>query len=328
MSSAKAQNIHLAKSGTLTYNVLTMKNAIEIRSLSKTYQNGVHALKDVNLDIREGEIFALLGENGAGKTTMIGIICGIVNKTGGTVTVMGKDNVKDYRFTRKQIGLVPQEIKLDIFMKVIDAVRFSRGYFGLGKDEKKVEEVLKALELWEHKDKTAMHLSGGMQRRLLIAKALVHEPKILFLDEPTAGVDVNLRQGMWDYVRKLQKEGVTIILTTHYIEEAEEMADRIGIIAQGELKIVEEKNKLMETLGQKKMVMKLSQALGEVPTSLSNLDITLSEDKTSLEYTYKAGSGKIHDVLSALANSNVQIQEIDTEETKLEEIFLNIARKK
>lgn len=318
----------LAKLSTLPYNVLTMKNAIEIRSLSKTYQNGVHALKDVNLDIREGEIFALLGENGAGKTTMIGIICGIVNKTGGTVTVMGKDNVKDYRFTRKQIGLVPQEIKLDIFMKVIDAVRFSRGYFGLKKDEKKVEEVLKALELWEHKDKMAMQLSGGMMRRLLIAKALVHEPRILFLDEPTAGVDVNLRQGMWDYVRKLQKEGVTIILTTHYIEEAEEMADRIGIIAGGELKIVEEKDKLMETLGQKRMVMKLSQALNEVPASLSNLDIKLSEDKTSLEYTYKAGNGKIHDVLTALAGSNIQIQEIDTEETKLEEIFLNIARKK
>lgn len=305
-----------------------MKNAIEIRSLSKTYQNGVHALKDVNLDIREGEIFALLGENGAGKTTMIGIICGIVNKTGGTVTVMGKDNVKDYRFTRRQIGLVPQEIKLDIFMKVIDAVRFSRGYFGLKKDEKKVEEVLKALELWEHKDKMAMQLSGGMMRRLLIAKALVHEPRILFLDEPTAGVDVNLRQGMWDYVRKLQKEGVTIILTTHYIEEAEEMADRIGIIAGGELKIVEEKDKLMETLGQKKMIMRLSQAVSEVPSSLSHLDIKLSKDKMCLEYTYKAGNGKIHDVLTALAGSNIQIQEIDTEETKLEEIFLNIARKK
>jgi ABC-2 type transport system ATP-binding protein len=305
-----------------------MKNIHSIKNLSKTYGNGVHALKDVNLDIYEGEIFGLLGENGAGKTTLIGIICGIVNKTGGSVTVMGKDNVTDYRFTRKQIGLVPQEIKLDIFMKVIDAVRYSRGYFGMPKNEKLIEEVLKALELWEHKDKTAIQLSGGMQRRLLIAKALVHEPKILFLDEPTAGVDVNLRQGLWEYVRKLKSQGVTIILTTHYIEEAEEMADRIGIIAGGELKIVEEKNKLMDKLGQKKMVVKLSKPLTDLPASLSDLHIVLDDTKTLLTYTYQNGQGKIHDVIAALANSDAQIQEIDTEKTKLEEIFLSIARKK
>lgn len=304
-----------------------MKDILSIKNLSKTYGNGVHALKDVNLDIYEGEIFGLLGENGAGKTTLIGIICGIVNKTGGSVSVMGKDNVTDYRFTRKQIGLVPQEIKLDIFMKVIDAVRYSRGYFGMPKNEKLIEEVLKALELWEHKDKTAIQLSGGMQRRLLIAKALVHEPKILFLDEPTAGVDVNLRQGLWEYVRKLKSQGVTIILTTHYIEEAEEMADRIGIIAGGELKIVEEKNKLMDKLGQKKMVVKLSKPLTDLPASLSDLHIVLDDTKTLLTYTYQNGQGKIHDVVAALANSDAQIQEIDTEKTKLEEIFLSIARK-
>lgn len=304
-----------------------MKDILSIKNLSKTYGNGVHALKDVNLDIYEGEIFGLLGENGAGKTTLIGIICGIVNKTGGSVSVTGKDNVTDYRFTRKQIGLVPQEIKLDIFMKVIDAVRYSRGYFGMPKNEKLIEEVLKALELWEHKDKTAIQLSGGMQRRLLIAKALVHEPKILFLDEPTAGVDVNLRQGLWEYVRKLKSQGVTIILTTHYIEEAEEMADRIGIIAGGELKIVEEKNKLMDKLGQKKMVVKLSKPLTDLPASLSDLHIVLDDTKTLLTYTYQNGQGKIHDVVAALANSDAQIQEIDTEKTKLEEIFLSIARK-
>jgi ABC-2 type transport system ATP-binding protein len=288
----------------------------------------IQAIRNINLEVKPQEIVALIGCNGAGKTTLIGIICGIVNKTGGSVTVMGKDNVTDYRFTRKQIGLVPQEIKLDIFMKVIDAVRYSRGYFGMPKNEKLIEEVLKALELWEHKDKTAIQLSGGMQRRLLIAKALVHEPKILFLDEPTAGVDVNLRQGLWEYVRKLKSQGVTIILTTHYIEEAEEMADRIGIIAGGELKIVEEKNKLMDKLGQKKMVVKLSKPLTDLPASLSDLHIVLDDTKTLLTYTYQNGQGKIHDVIAALANSDAQIQEIDTEKTKLEEIFLSIARKK
>lgn len=300
---------------------------LSIKNLSKVYQNGVHALKDINLDIEKGEIFGLLGENGAGKTTLIGIICGIVNKTSGTVTVLGKDNVTDYRFTRKAIGLVPQEVKLDIFMKVIDAVRFSRGYFGLPKNEALVKEVLESLALWEHRNKTAMELSGGMQRRLLIAKALVHEPKILFLDEPTAGVDVSLRKGLWEQVQKLKERGVTIILTTHYIEEAEEMSDRIGIIVRGELKIVEKKEKLMKELGKKKMIIRLAEPLSALSPLLTELNVKANDEKTALTYTYTDGEGNIHEVLKALANDGMKISEIDTEETSLEEIFLSIAQK-
>ena len=316
----------LAKVSTLEYNVLTMETVISIKNLSKTYKNGVHALKNINLDIYKGEVFGLLGENGAGKTTMIGIICGLVNKTEGTVTVMGKDVVKDYRFTRKKIGLVPQEVKLDIFMKVKDSVRYARGFYGLKRDDAFVEKVLKSLALWEHKEKQARELSGGMMRRLLIAKALVHEPEILFLDEPTAGVDVNLRRGLWDLVRELNQKGMTTILTTHYIEEAEQMADRIGIIVKGELKVVEEKVKLMEKLGEKKIELSLADTLDTLPSDMNGFELSLGKDKKTLTYIYSKETGRIQELLEKLLEKNIKVVDIKTSETSLEEIFLNLTK--
>ncbi len=253
-----------------------MNPIIQIKSLSKSYKSGLHALKDINLEIMRGEIFALLGPNGAGKTTLISTICGIVNKTSGAVLVDGHDNVTDFRATRKMIGLVPQELHLSIFESVWDTVTFSRKLFGRGDSPQHVEKILKQLSLWDKKDDKIMTLSGGMKRRVLIAKALAHEPQILFLDEPTAGVDVELRKDMWNVVRELRSTGVTIILTTHYIEEAEEMADRVGVINKGQMILVEDKNALMKKMGQKKLTLVLDKPLAAVPKKLSKFNLSLS----------------------------------------------------
>jgi ABC-2 type transport system ATP-binding protein len=263
-----------------------MTTVISVANLSKTYASGFNALKNINLDIRQGEIFALLGPNGAGKTTLINIICGITNLSTGTVTVDGKDIVRDYRAVRAMIGLVPQELSTDMFETPWATVNFSRGLFGKPRNHAFVEKVLKDLSLWNKKDSRIMTLSGGMKRRLLIAKALAHEPRILFLDEPTAGVDVELRREMWDVVRLLRASGVTIILTTHYIEEAEEMADRVGVIAKGEIILIEEKVELMRKLGKKQLSLQLSAALTEIPPSLAAYDLQLANDGHELIYTY------------------------------------------
>ena len=265
-----------------------MPTIITVSNLSKTYGSGFRALRDVNLEIRRGEIFALLGPNGAGKTTLISTVCGIVNPSEGAVTVAGHDIVKDYRAAREMIGLVPQELTTDAFETVWATVSFSRGLFGRPKNPAYIEKVLKSLSLWAKKDNKIMTLSGGMKRRVLIAKALAHEPEILFLDEPTAGVDVELRRDMWDLVRELQSNGVTIILTTHYIEEAEEMADRIGVINRGEIVLVEEKRELMRKLGQKKLTLQLEQPLAEIPAPLTPYALARSADGGELTYTYDA----------------------------------------
>ena len=262
-----------------------MTTIISVANLSKTYASGFSALKDINLEIEQGEIFALLGPNGAGKTTLISIICGIVNPTTGTIRVDGKDIAADYRTVRGMIGLVPQELSTDMFETPWATVNFSRGLFGKPRNYELVEKVLRDLSLWEKKDSRIMMLSGGMKRRLLIAKALAHEPRILFLDEPTAGVDVELRREMWDVVRDMRSRGVTIILTTHYIEEAEEMADRVGVIANGEIILVEEKNELMRKLGKKQLVLQLQEPLGAIPEALGNYDLQLGSDG-ELIYTY------------------------------------------
>lgn len=300
---------------------------ISIKNLSKVYGEGTKALNDVSLSIKEGEIFGLLGENGAGKTTMIGIICGLVKKTSGTVSVMGKDVIKDYRFTRSIIGLVPQEITLDIFLSVRKAMEFQRGYYGLPKNDKLIDSILKSLALYDKQDKTARELSGGMQRRLLIAKALVHEPKILFLDEPTAGVDVQLRQDLWNYVKEINDKGTTIILTTHYIEEAEKMADRIGIIHKGEIGVVQEKNQLLDELGRKKMTLHLEKPLSGVPNELNDLNVTLSDDKKSLSYEYQEKQAYIGKVIESLRAQGARVVDMDKEQTSLEEIFVNFTKK-
>src|SRR6202035_5479483 len=259
---------------------------ISVSRVSKTYASGLSALKDINLDIRRGEIFALLGPNGAGKTTLISIICGIVNPTSGTVLVAGRDIISDYRATRSLIGLVPQELTTDAFESVWNTVSFSRGLFGKPHNPAYIEKVLKELTLWDRKDSKIMTLSGGMKRRVLIAKALSHEPQILFLDEPTAGVDVNLRKELWQVVRSLRASGVTIILTTHYIEEAEDMADRIGVISKGEIILVEDKAELMHKLGKKQLKLQLNQKLEAVPPALAAYGLTLSPDGLELVYTY------------------------------------------
>ena len=299
---------------------------IEISQLSKTYESGFQALQQVNLSIQQGEILALLGPNGAGKTTLISIICGIVTATQGRVTVGGFDTVHDYRATRSLIGLVPQELTIDAFETVWDTVSFSRGLFGKPANPAHIERVLKDLSLWDKKDNKIITLSGGMKRRLLIAKALSHEPQVLFLDEPTAGVDVNLRRDMWALVRKLQQSGVTIILTTHYIEEAQEMADRIGIINKGKLLLVEGKDELMRKLGKKQLTLQLPQALSAVPESLASHAMTLSADGHQLIYTYDSLDDRVDvtALLHAVQDVGVRFSDIQTLQSSLEDIFVNL----
>ena len=307
-----------------------MPAVIRVEHLSKTYASGFTALKDINLEISQGEIFALLGPNGAGKTTLIGCICGIVNPTAGKITVDGKDIVADYRAVRAMIGLVPQELATDMFETPWATVNFSRGLFGKPRDHAYVEKVLRALTLWEKKDSRIMTLSGGMKRRLLIAKALAHEPRILFLDEPTAGVDVELRREMWEIVRKLRAEGVTIILTTHYIEEAEEMADRVGVIAKGEIILVEEKNELMRKLGKKQLVLQLSAPLTEIPAGLGAYDLHLGADGNELTYTYdtRAERTGITALLNDMRAAGVTFKDLSTMQSSLEDIFVDLVREK
>ncbi|MTI98787.1 MAG: ABC transporter ATP-binding protein [Marinobacter adhaerens] len=303
-----------------------MQPDISVKHLSKVYGDGFQALKNINLDIRRGEIFALLGPNGAGKTTLISIICGIVNLSSGEVKAAGYDIVKDYRKARETIGLVPQELNTDSFETVWDAVSFSRGLFGKPPKPSHIEKVLKDLSLWDKRNNRIMSLSGGMKRRVMIAKALSHEPQILFLDEPTAGVDVELRRDMWDMVRKLRESGVTIILTTHYIEEAEEMADRIGVIRQGEIILVEDKTQLMTKLGKKELRLHLAHKLDKVPGELTLEPVELSEDGYQLIYTFdsqqeQAGVARL---LRTLGDLGIEYRDLQTRESSLEEIFVGL----
>lgn len=297
-----------------------------IRNLGKTYANNFQALRDINLDIHKGEIFALLGPNGAGKTTLISIICGIVNGTAGSVTVDGRDIRRDFRYTRALIGLVPQELHTDAFESVWSTVSFSRGLFGKAPDPAHLEKTLRALSLWDKKDNMVMTLSGGMKRRLLIAKALSHEPMILFLDEPTAGVDVSLRKEMWQVVDELRRTGVTIILTTHYIEEAEEIADRVGVINKGELILVENKSELMRKLGKKQLVLDLSESLAAIPASLCGYALELASDGQQLVYTFDTQQNHtgITSLLDDLKASDIRFRDLNTTQSSLEDIFVNL----
>jgi ABC-2 type transport system ATP-binding protein len=301
---------------------------ISVSGLSKTYAGGFQALKNVDLAIEKGEIFALLGPNGAGKTTLIGIVCGIVNPTSGTVTADGHDIIRDYRAARAKIGLVPQELSTDAFETVWATVNFSRGLFGKPRNTAYVEKVLRDLSLWDKKDAKIMTLSGGMKRRVMIAKALSHEPQILFLDEPTAGVDVELRRDMWEMVRGLRESGVTIILTTHYIEEAEEMADRIGVISRGELILVEEKAALMRKLGKKQLTVHLQEPLKAVPAGLSGYQLDLANDGADLVYSFDAQAENtgIAELLRQLNQRGVDFKDLKTEQSSLEEIFVSLVR--
>jgi ABC-2 type transport system ATP-binding protein len=299
---------------------------ISIRDLAKTYASGLQALKPVSLEIGKGEIFALLGPNGAGKTTLISIVCGIVTPTAGTVLVKGHDILKDYRATRSLIGLVPQELHTDMFVTTWDAVRFSRGLFGKAPDAAHLERVLKDLSLWDKRNDRIMTLSGGMKRRVLIAKALAHEPEILFLDEPTAGVDVELRRDMWDLVRRLRGQGVTIILTTHYIEEAEEMADRVGVISKGELILVEEKTALMQKLGKKQLTLHLQEPMREIPPELAEWRLALKNGGCDLEYIFDAREERtgIPGLLRRLGELGIGFKDLNTAQSSLEEIFVSL----
>ena len=303
-----------------------MQPDISVKHLNKSYQGGFQALKDVNLDIYSGEIFALLGPNGAGKTTLISIICGIVNKTDGEVKAAGYDIVRQYRQAREAIGLVPQELHTDSFEKVWDAVSFSRGLFGKPPKPEHIEKVLKDLSLWDKRNNRIMSLSGGMKRRVMIAKALSHEPRILFLDEPTAGVDLELRRDMWEMVRKLRENGTTIILTTHYLEEAEEMADRIGVIREGEIILVEEKDQLMSKLGKKELRLHLQQKLDKVPGELTLEPVELSEDGYQLIYTFDAQEQQagVARLLRTLGDLGIEYRDLQTRESSLEEIFVGL----
>ncbi|MDX1453396.1 MAG: ABC transporter ATP-binding protein [Oleiphilaceae bacterium] len=305
-----------------------MEVVIQVSNLSKTYNGGFTALKNVNLDIRQGEIFALLGPNGAGKTTLISVICGLANPTAGTVTVGGHDIITDFRAARSQIGLVPQEMTGDAFETVWNTVSFSRGLFGKPKDPAHIEKVLRQLSLWDKRKSKMLELSGGMKRRVLIAKALSHEPSILFLDEPTAGVDVELRRDMWQMVRELRASGVTIILTTHYIEEAEEMADRIGVINKGEIVVVEEKTALMEKLGKKELTLHLQSPLDSVPESLSQYALSLINDGHDLVYTYDAQQEDtgIIGLMRALQQEGIDFKDLRSKQSSLEEIFVNLVK--
>jgi ABC-2 type transport system ATP-binding protein len=303
-----------------------MTAAISVSHLSKTYASGFQALKDVNLEIRRGEIFALLGPNGAGKTTLISVICGIVKPSSGTVIVDGHDILKDYRASRSLIGLVPQELTTDAFETPPATMRFSRGLFGKPPDPAYIEKVLKDLSLWDKRNDRIMALSGGMKRRVLIAKALAHEPQILFLDEPTAGVDVELRKDMWQLVRELRASGVTIILTTHYIEEAEEMADRVGVINKGEIILVEDKVELMHKLGRKQLTLELRDPMTAIPAALSNYALTLSPNGTSLVYDYdtKGERTGITTLLDELRAAGIRFRDLQTRQSTLEDIFVTL----
>jgi ABC-2 type transport system ATP-binding protein len=299
---------------------------LSIRNLTKTYASGLQALKRVDLEIQQGEIFALLGPNGAGKTTLISIVCGIVTPTTGTVRVKGHDILREYRATRSIIGLVPQELHTDMFVTTWNTVRFSRGLFGKAPNPQHLEKVLRALSLWEKRNERIMTLSGGMKRRVLIAKALAHEPEILFLDEPTAGVDVELRRDMWELVRKLRETGVTVILTTHYIEEAEEMADRIGVISKGELIVVEEKAALMKKLGKKQLTLHLQEPMSEIPAELAEWGLALKNGGCDLEYTFDARNERtgMPDLLRRMSELGIGFKDLHTEQSSLEEIFVNL----
>jgi ABC-2 type transport system ATP-binding protein len=307
-----------------------MQPIISVSNLSKTYASGFKALKNVNLNIQRGEIFALLGPNGAGKTTLISIICGIVNPTGGTVRAGGHDIVSAYRAARSMIGLVPQELTTDAFETVWATVSFSRGLFGKPPNPAHIEKVLKDLSLWDKKDSKIMTLSGGMKRRVLIAKALSHEPQILFLDEPTAGVDVELRQEMWRMVRSLRATGVTIILTTHYIDEAEEMADRIGVIDKGEIILVEDKAALMQKLGKKQLTLHLQSALSSIPSELAVYQLNLSADGGDLIYSYDTQGERsgIAALLRDLGAAGIRFKDLHTNQSSLEEIFVSLVRER
>ena len=303
-----------------------MQSIVEIKDLKKSYKGGFEALKGVNLDIREGEILALLGPNGAGKTTLISTVCGITTATSGSVTVGGHDIQREYRAARSMIGLVPQEINLEPFERVRNTVKFSRGLFGKSGDDAAIEKVLRQLSLWDKRDNQIRELSGGMKRRVLIAKALSHDPRVLFLDEPTAGVDVELRKDMWEVVAGLKADGVTIILTTHYIEEAGAIADRVGVIAKGELMLVEDKDKLMARMGQKELEVQLTENISEIPKALQSNALRISEDGSALIYTYdtRAERTGITKLLSDVAKAGLVLRDVVTRQSSLEEIFVNL----
>ncbi len=302
------------------------ESVISVQNLSKVYASGHQALKSINLEIRRGEIFALLGPNGAGKTTLISIICGIVNASSGSVQADGHDIVRDYRAARRSIGLVPQELTTDAFETVWSTVNFSRGLFGKPANPALVEQILRELSLWDKKDSRIMALSGGMKRRVMIAKALSHEPRILFLDEPTAGVDVELRRGMWEMVRRLREQGVTIILTTHYIEEAQEMADRVGVIRKGEIILVEQTQTLMRKLGKKQLTLSLNAPLAALPASLAGYELSLDDEGRQLNYTYEAlaGGETVQPLLRELDALGIRFHDLQSSESTLEEIFVSL----
>ena len=303
-------------------------NQISINNLSKVYKNGFNALKSINLNIKKGEIFAMLGPNGAGKTTLISIICGIVKPSSGIVSVDGFDIISDYRETRSRIGLVPQELTLEQFETVFNNVSYSRGLYGKKPDPKHIEKILKQLSLWDKKDQRLRQLSGGMKRRVLIAKALSHEPSILFLDEPTAGVDVELRQDMWKIVEELRATGVTIILTTHYIEEAEAIADRVGVINQGEIIVVEETKELLKKMGHKKLTVELQDEISKIPESLVKYKLVLGSNKMSIDYTYnvQAEQTGITNLLQDLKDAGLKLKDLKTEQSTLEKIFVSLVK--
>jgi len=304
------------------------ENLISINDLSKVYDNGFKALKNVNLKVKQGEILAMLGPNGAGKTTLISVICGIVTSTLGTVSIDGFDIIKDYRETRSRIGLVPQELNLESFETVFNNVSYSRGLYGKAPKPEHIEKILKDLSLWDKKDQRLRQLSGGMKRRVLIAKALSHEPKILFLDEPTAGVDVELRKDMWLIVEELRKTGVTIILTTHYIEEAEAIADRVAVINQGEIIIVENKKKLIKKMGHKKLTVELQEEITKISEQLTKYNLEIDENNKSLIYTYNVQAEKtgITDLLQDIKDAGLKLKDLKTEQSTLEKIFVNLVR--
>ena len=306
-----------------------MQPILDVRNLNKTYAGGFEALKDVSLEIERGEIFGLLGPNGAGKTTLISIVCGIVNPTAGTVLVDGHDIVQDFRVTRSMIGLVPQELPVETFESVWNTLSFSRGLFGKPPNPAHIEKVLRSLSLWDRKDSPIMGLSGGMKRRVLIAKALAHEPELLFLDEPTAGVDVELRQAMWNVVRELRESGVTVILTTHYIEEAEQMADRVGVINHGEIILVKETASLMRELGKKQLFLMLNEPLEEVPSGLSEFGLELGDGGTELVYTYDSQRERtgITTLLGELEKQGISFHDLNTSQSSLEEIFVDLVKR-
>jgi ABC-2 type transport system ATP-binding protein len=306
-----------------------MPSAVSIRDVRKVYDSGFEALKGVSLEIEQGEVLALLGPNGAGKTTLISLTCGISSLTSGTIAVLGHDVVTDFRASRKSIGLVPQEVKLDIFSKVVNTVRFSRGLFGMPADDAYIESLLRRLSLWDKHDQQIRELSGGMMRRVLIAKALAHQPKVLFLDEPTAGVDVELRKGMWDIVRELQDQGSTIILTTHYLEEAQALADRVAVINHGQILLVEEKDALMRRMGRKRMTIELRTHVDAVPEALAGYDLTRADDGASLVYAYdrEAQRTGITALLRDLSASGLVLRDVQTRQDSLEDIFVDLVRK-